>query len=90
MYTLQKLLVSLGGQKLGAGYLTPTKPTAYECAVDMANTFNGTVMMTNPVPVPALLRTPAWVSSLRGTNAIYLDDVSGNLATAQGPAYVFI
>lgn len=89
MYTLQKLLVSLGGQKLLAGYLTPTSPTAYQCAVDMIMNFNGTLMSTNPVTPPTILNTPAWVSSLRGSNAIYLDDASGNLSTANGPAYIF-
>jgi hypothetical protein len=89
MYTLQKLLVSLGGQKLAAGYLTPTKPTAYECAVDMKTAVDPIFILSNPITPPALLITPAWVSSLRGTNAIYLDDVSGNLSTASGPAYVF-
>jgi hypothetical protein len=89
MYTLQRLLVSLKDQKLGAGYLTPTKPTAYECAVDLRNRNDPIFLLSNPITPPDLLRTPAWVSSLRGQDAIYLADVDGNLNKANGPAYVF-
>lgn len=89
MRTLQTLLVILDGQKLSPGYLTP-KPTALETVIDLIQKFDPVTLLGQPITPPALLFTPAWVASLKGRDAIYLNDVSGNLDLSKaGPAYVF-
>jgi hypothetical protein len=89
MRSLQTLLVILDGQKLAAGYLTP-KPTALETVIDLMTLRNPILVATTPITPPDLLNTPAWVSSLAGRNAIYLNDVSGNLDLSKAaPAYLF-
>lgn len=91
MRTLQILLTLLDGQKLAPGYLTPPKPTALECAIDLKRqldtvTINGGAYQ----PQGNLLFASAWVGSLRaGQDAIWINDVDGNLNKANGPAYVF-
>jgi hypothetical protein len=92
MRTLQKLLVTLGSQKLGPGYLTPPKPTALETAIDLKRQLDAvTINGGSYQPTGDLLFASAWVSSLRaGQDAIYLADASGNLNKANGPAYVFV
>lgn len=91
MRTLQTLLTILDGQKLGAGYLTPPKPTAYESVIELKKAHDPIVLLGTPITPPALLFTPAWVSSLaQGRDAIYLAGVNGQLDLShQGPAYVF-
>lgn len=92
MRTLQVLLTILDGQKLGPGYLTPPKPTALECAIELKRQLD-TVTINGGSYQPAgnLLFASAWVASLRaGQDAIYLADVDGNLNKANGPAYVFL
>lgn len=91
MNTLQTLLVILDGQKLKAGYLTPPKPTALETVIELKKAFDPIVLLGNPITPPALLLTPAWVGSLSGQDAIFLDGVDGNLALSNNPkpAYVF-
>lgn len=91
MRSLQVLLSILGAQKLAAGYLTPAgaNSTAHETVRDLILKRDPIQVLTTPIQPPDLLNTPAWVSSMRGTNAIYLNDVSGNLSTSNGPAYLF-
>jgi hypothetical protein len=94
--TLQTLLVILDGQKLGAGYLTPPKPTALETVIELKKAYDPRQLPSNPVPYqwPSLLHTPAFVASLAGgQDAIFLDGVDGNLDLSHGskqPAYVFV
>jgi hypothetical protein len=94
MRTLQKLLVILDGQKLSPGYLTPPKPTALECAIELkrladTDTINGASRQTPN----DLLFASAWVGSLgAGKDAIFLADVQGRLDLSHGsqqPAYIF-
>jgi hypothetical protein len=98
--TLQQLLIILDGQKLVPGFLTPTQPTALGCVIDMMNQFNYYQVLTNPTAIgPAytggpqsLLLSPAWIGSLAaGQDAIFLDQVDGNLAlnNTPKPAYIF-
>jgi hypothetical protein len=91
MYTLQRLLTILDGQKLSPGYLTPPKPTALETVIELKKAFDPFTLLQNPITPPALLMTPAWVASLKaGQDAIYLAGVDGNLDLSHaGPAYVF-
>lgn len=91
MRTLQKLLTVLDGQKLAPGYLTPPKPTALECAIELKRQLDTVTINGGPYqPQGNLLFASAWVASLRaGQDAIYLADVDGNLNKANGPAYVF-
>ena len=91
MRTLQVLLTVLDGQKLGAGYLTPPKPTALETMIELKRQLDTvTINGGSYQPTGSLLFATAWVSSLRtGQDAIYLADVDGNLNKANGPAYVF-
>ena len=91
MRTLEVLLTVLDGQKLAAGYLTPAgSGTALETVRALRLNTDPIFLLSNPITPPGLLNTPAWVSSLRGRNAIYLNDVSGNLDMSKGqPAYVF-
>jgi hypothetical protein len=91
MRTLQTLLTILDGQKLGPGYLTP-KTTALETMIDLKRQADTLVLNGLPYIPPAatLLFTPAWVASLKGRDAIYLNAVDGNLDFSRGqPAYVF-
>ena len=90
MYSLQRLLVTLDGQKLSPGYLTP-QATALQTAIALMQQFDPFTLLQNPITPPALLMTPAWIASLRaGQDAIYLSGVDGNLDLSHaGPAYVF-
>jgi hypothetical protein len=89
MRSLQVLLTILDGQRLSAGYLTP-KPTALETVIDLKKQMDPIVLYGQPITPPALLFTPAWVASLKGRDAIYLNAVDGNLDLSKaGPAYVF-
>jgi hypothetical protein len=92
--SLQVLLTVLDGQKLKAGYLTPPKPTALECVIELKKAYNPNQLPQNPAPYqfPSLLFTPAWVGSLgAGQDAIFLDAVDGNLdlSHSKQPAYLF-
>jgi hypothetical protein len=51
--------------------------------------FDPFTLKNQPITPPALLFTPAYVSTLQGRDAIYLDGVDGNLSKAAGPAYIF-
>ena len=89
MRTLQVLLTVLNGQKLSAGYLTP-KPTALETVIDLIKQTDPITVLGTPITPPGLLNTPAWVASLRGSNAIYLNTFDGNLDLSKGQAaYLF-
>jgi hypothetical protein len=93
MYTLDRLLVILDGQKLAPGYLTPAgSGTALETVIDLKRQADSFVLNWSPWQSPAsLLTRPAWVASLEaGQDAIYLADVDGNLNKANGPAYRFL
>jgi hypothetical protein len=106
MNTLQTLLQLLGRtQQLSPGYLTPVgtggaPPNAWDTVVALKNQFDPFTLagsplpgMTNQVGAPNILLSPAWIASLAaGQDAIFLDDVSGNLniSTSQQPAYVFV
>ena len=84
----------LNGQKLKAGYLTPPKPTAYECMIELKKAYDPTQLpqSSTPFQFPSLLHTPAWVGSLAaGQDAIFLDGVDGNLDLSHTtkPAYLF-
>lgn len=58
--------------------------------MDMILAHDPIFVLGNPITPPDLLFTPAWVSSMRGTNAIYLNAMDGNLDLSKaGPAYVF-
>lgn len=91
MRSLQTLLVILNGQHLTAGYLTPAGAgTAHETVRALILQRDPIQVLSTPITPPDLLNTPAWVSSLRGKDAIYLNDVSGNLDLSKaGPAYIF-
>jgi hypothetical protein len=91
MRTLQVLLTLLDGQKLSPGYLIPSKPTALECAIDLKKQLDTvTINGGSYQPAGSLLFAEAWVGSLRaGQDAIWLNDVDGNLNKANGPAYIF-
>jgi hypothetical protein len=92
MYSLQRLLTILGGQKLSPGYLTPSgNNTALETVLHLMSQFSYYVILQNPIPYPALLVTPAWIGSLGvGRDAIFLNGVDGNLDLSHaGPAYIF-
>jgi hypothetical protein len=94
MNNLQQLLVILDGQKLKPGYLSPAGTgTALETVIALMNGFNRFVLFQNPIPIPALLFTPAWIASLgAGQDAIFLDGVDGSLdlsKAAKQPAYLF-
>jgi hypothetical protein len=88
--TLETLLVILDGQKLLPGYLTPLGDgTALGTVRALRQQFDPFTLLSNPLAKPAVMFTPAYVSSDQGRDAIYLDGVDGNLAMAAGPAYVF-
>lgn len=104
MPNLQNLLTILGGQKLAAGYLSPSgSGTALETVIAMKSQFARDVLLQNPlpgmtnvppglggVPQPNYLLSPAWVASRLGQDAIYLDGVDGNLDFSQRqPAFTF-
>lgn len=95
MNTLQTLLVILNGQKLKAGYLTPPKPTALECVIELKKIYDPGLLPQNSAPYqfPSLLHTPAFIGSLAaGQDAIFLDGVDGNLDLShpvKQPAYIF-
>jgi hypothetical protein len=93
MYSLQRLLVTLDGQKLTAGYLTPFgSGTALETAINLKQQADTFVINGSPWQSPAALLTrPAFIASLKaGQDAIYLNGVDGNLDLSQGgPAYKF-
>jgi hypothetical protein len=93
MRTLQKLLTVLDGQKLSPGYLTPTKPTALEYAIDLKKQLDtGTINLTGYQSPGNLLFASAWVGSLRaGIDAIWLNGPDGNLdlSHGSGPALIF-
>jgi hypothetical protein len=83
-------LVILDGQKLLPGYLTPGgNGTAHDTVRALRQQFDPFTLLNQPLARPALLFTPAYVSSDQGRDAIYLDGVDGNLAMAAGPAYIF-
>lgn len=94
MRTLQKLLTVLDGQKLGPGYLTPPKPTALECAIELKRQLDTvTINGGSYQPNGNLLFASAWIGSLgAGRDAIWLADVGGrlDLSNAQGPAYTLL
>jgi hypothetical protein len=81
----------LDGQKLAPGFMTPAgSGTALETVMDLMSKMDPVYLPSNPIPFPAPLFTPAWVSSLAvGRDAIYLEDVDGNLKLPPGPAYIF-
>jgi len=93
MRTLQSLLTILDGQKLAPGYLTPPKPTALECAIELKRQLDTVTLNGGSYqPQGNLLFAEAWVGSLRaGVDAIWLNAVDGNLDLSNGkqPAYVF-
>jgi hypothetical protein len=93
MRTLQSLLTILDGQKLSPGYLTPPKPTALECAIDLKRQLDAVTINGGSYQLPgSLLFSEAWVGSLAaGQDAIFLNDVSGNLDLSHTPkpAYLF-
>jgi hypothetical protein len=91
MRSLQTLLTILGGEKLAAGYLTPAGTgTAHETVRALIQATDPIVVLGTPIIPPGLLNTPAWVSSLRGRDAIYLNTFDGNLDLSKaGPAYLF-
>lgn len=92
MNTLQQLLIILGGQKLGAGYLVP-QATALETAIALMNGFNMWVRYSNPLPMHTHLLRPAWIGSLAaGQDAIFLAGLDGSLDLANNPkpAYILI
>lgn len=105
MPNLQNLLTILDGQKLVAGYLTPSGTgTALETVIAMKAQFARDVLLQNPLPgmtnvpvgpsgapQPNFLLSPAWVASLAaGQDAIYLDGVDGNLDfSPHQPAFIF-
>jgi len=91
--SLQSLLVILDGQKLKAGYLTPPKTTALECAIELKKAYDPPLLPGNSTPYqfPSLLFTPAWVGSLgAGQDAIFLAGVDGklDLSHTTKPAYI--
>jgi hypothetical protein len=98
MGTLQELLITLGNdQKLGPGYLTPVgtpQPTALQTVRALRQQFDPWTLIQNPLKFPATLMTPAFVGSLAaGQDAIFLDNVDGNLDLSHGakqPAYIFL
>jgi hypothetical protein len=93
MRTLQSLLTILGGQKLAPGYLTPTKPTALECAIDLKRQLDTVTINGGRYQASGdLLFKEAWVGSLAaGQDAIWINDVGGHLDISNGqqPAYKF-
>jgi hypothetical protein len=93
MYTLQRLLITLDGQKLSPGYLTPAgSGTALETVLDLKRQADTFVINASPWQSPAALLTrPAFIASLKaGQDVIYLNGVDGNLDLSQGgPAYRF-
>ena len=92
MNTLETLLVILDGQKLAPGYLTPGGDgTALGTVMALRQTMDPIQLISNPITPPALLLTPAYVNSLHGQDAIYLNAVDGNLDLSKhGPAYSFL
>jgi hypothetical protein len=93
MRTLQKLLTVLDGQKLSPGYLTPPKPTALECAIELQRQLDtGTLNGAAYQPPGDLLFAESWVGSLgAGRDAIWINDAGGKLdiSHAQQPAFIF-
>lgn len=86
------MLTVLGGQHLTPGY-GPTygTGTAHDIFRGLKQAADGNTLNKLPTYPPAtLLFAQAWVASLKGRDAIYLNDVSGNLDLSQaGPAYLF-
>jgi hypothetical protein len=92
MRDLQTLLVILDGQVLAPGYLTPSgNNTAHDTLRALVQARSPIVTPGTPIQPPDLLNTPAWVGSLRGFNAIFLNGVDGRLDLShnQQPAYYF-
>jgi hypothetical protein len=90
MNTLETVLAILGPQKLSAGYLTPSgSGTAHDTLRALRQQFDPITLLGAPITPPALLFTPAHLTSLSGQDAIYLDGVDGNLSMAAGPSYKF-
>jgi hypothetical protein len=91
--TLQNLLITLRGQKLTAGYLPVFgDSTAHDTFRGLKNQFDPFTLVGNPLPSPyPPLLTPAWIASLDGQDAIYLDGYDGNvdLSKTPKPAYTF-
>lgn len=93
MRDLQTLLAILDGQKLSAGYLTPLGDgTAWGTLLALKDQRDPRVTPGAPISPPDLLNTPAWVGSLRGFNAIFLNGVDGRLDLShnQQAAYYFL
>jgi hypothetical protein len=89
MWPLQRLLTLLDGQKLLAGTLPVYgSGTALETVTQMILNTSPYYLLSNPIGAPGLLNCPAWVSSVTGTNAIYLAGVDGNLSKS-APAFTF-
>lgn len=83
---------NLGLSTTEPGISDPPKPTALETVIELKKQYDPYVLLQNPLPFPQLLMTPAFIGSLAsGQDAIFLDDVSGNLDLSHGkqPAYVF-
>lgn len=93
MRDLETLLVILGDQNLAPGYLTPaTGGRASDTVRALRQARNPIVTPQTPISPPDLLNTPAWVGSLRGFNAIFLQGVDGRLDLSHGSqqaAYYF-
>jgi hypothetical protein len=89
---LQTLLTILDGQKLAPGYLQPLGDgTALGTCMSLMQARDPIVTPETPITPPDLLNTPAWVGSLKGFNAIFLNGVDGNMDLSHGqqPAYLF-
>lgn len=92
MRDLQTLLVILDGQKLSPGYLSPGGDgTAWGTYLALKNARDPIVVLGAPITPPDLLNTPAWIGSLKGFDAIFLNGVDGqlDLSHAKQPAYYF-
>jgi hypothetical protein len=93
MRDLQTLLAILDGQVLAPGYLSPSgNNTAHDTLRALVQARSPIVTPQAPISPPDLLNTPAWVGSLRGFNAIFLNGVNGQLDLSHGnqqPAYYF-
>jgi hypothetical protein len=93
MRDLQTLLTILDGQALSPGYLSPSGDgTAHDTLRALIQARSPIVTPQAPISPPDLLNTPAWVGSLRGFNAIFLNGVNGHLDLSHGQqqaAYYF-
>ena len=79
MRTLQSLLTILDGQKLSPGYLTPPKPTALECAIDLKRQLDAVTI--NGLPIlegeDSDLLAPWYASHVVGGTGAFLTPAHG-------------